>query len=115
MSLAEAQKVTIRGTTVEVAASASAIDVAASAFVSPNAPIDVPAVASATASILDLIHISRFTGITWSKGSGKWEAQICHEGKRHCIGTFEDEMEAAKAYDAKARSLRGLPRSPITI
>ena len=50
---------------------------------------------------------SRFTGVTWHKSSGKWQAQIGHEGKKHSIGHFEDEIEAAKAWDVKARSLRG--------
>ena len=50
---------------------------------------------------------SHFNGVRSSKTSGKWEARIQHEGKTHQIGTFDDEIEAAKAWDAKARSLRG--------
>ena len=50
---------------------------------------------------------SRFTGVNWDKSRGKWKAQLMHEGKIRYIGLFEDEVEAAKAYDAKARSLRG--------
>ena len=50
---------------------------------------------------------SRFTGVSWDKTSSKWHAQIKHKGERHFIGRFDDDMEAAKAYDAKARSLRG--------
>ena len=50
---------------------------------------------------------SRFNGVYWKKSSGKRMAQISHEGKLQHIGTFKDEMEAAKAWDAKARSLRG--------
>ena len=50
---------------------------------------------------------SHFNGVRSSKTSGKWDARIQHEGKTHQIGTFDDEIEAAKAWDAKARSLRG--------
>jgi hypothetical protein len=50
---------------------------------------------------------SRFTGVNWDKTSGKWLARGSLGGKQFHIGRFEDEVEAAKAYDAKARSLRG--------
>ena len=50
---------------------------------------------------------SRFTGVNWNKSRSKWLAQIWHAGKQQYIGNFEDEVEAAKAWDVKARSLRG--------
>ena len=50
---------------------------------------------------------SCFTGVSWHKNARKWKAAIKHEGKTHYLGLFEDEIEAAKAWDAKARSLRG--------
>ena len=49
----------------------------------------------------------KFTGVYWDKSNGEWHAQIFHEGKTHYIGRFKVEVEAAKAWDAKARSLRG--------
>lgn len=38
---------------------------------------------------------------------GRWEARILHEGKLLQLGSFSGEIEAAKAYDAAARRLRG--------
>ena len=36
-----------------------------------------------------------------------WQAQIAFNGKCRSIGYFEDETEAAKAYDREARALHG--------
>ena len=49
----------------------------------------------------------KFTGVYWDKRNGEWHVQITHEGKKHHVGVFKVEVEAAKAWDAKARSLRG--------
>ncbi len=46
-------------------------------------------------------------GILWVKGCRKWKAAIQANGKVQNIGLFEDKIEAAKAYDAKARELHG--------
>jgi hypothetical protein len=40
-------------------------------------------------------------------GNGKYSAQIGYQGKIIWLGTFEDEIEAAKAYDRKAYELNG--------
>ena len=45
---------------------------------------------------------SRFKGVTWNKGAGKWVAQIYIDGKKKYLGYFTDELEAARAYDAAA-------------
>ena len=44
---------------------------------------------------------SRFKGVTWH--GGKWRAKIVVDGKQRHLGRFEDEVEAAKAYDGAAR------------
>ena len=49
---------------------------------------------------------SAFTGIRLGK-SGKWEVGITHEGNVHYLGVYADEQDAARAYDAEARRLRG--------
>lgn len=49
---------------------------------------------------------SAFVGVSWHKQSGQWRAQICHSGKVHHLGSYVDEHEAAKTFDAAARRLR---------
>eukprot|EP00629_Pelagomonadales_sp_RCC1024_P003405 CAMPEP_0119265574 /NCGR_PEP_ID=MMETSP1329-20130426/4356_1 /TAXON_ID=114041 /ORGANISM="Genus nov. species nov., Strain RCC1024" /LENGTH=264 /DNA_ID=CAMNT_0007265415 /DNA_START=312 /DNA_END=1102 /DNA_ORIENTATION=+ len=50
---------------------------------------------------------SRFKGVYFVLG-GRWEAKITFRSKSKHIGTFDTEEEAAKAFDARARSL-GVP------
>lgn len=46
--------------------------------------------------------MSQFKGVERRKGSDKCYARIRVNGKRLWLGTFDDEVEAAKAYDAAA-------------
>jgi len=50
---------------------------------------------------------SRFKGVHWSKTRKRWIARIKRNGKSRQIGSFENEIEAAKAYDREARRLFG--------
>jgi hypothetical protein len=52
---------------------------------------------------------SEYRGVR--KYRGKWQSQITRDGKYHHIGSFTDETEAARAYDAKAIELGFLPES----
>lgn len=45
---------------------------------------------------------SRFRGV-WLNRSGRWQAECM----KHYLGTFSDDVEAARAYDAAARGLQG--------
>jgi len=49
---------------------------------------------------------SRYKGVHRNR-EGKWIAVLIHNYERHYIGAFDDEVEAAKAWDRKARELRG--------
>ena len=48
---------------------------------------------------------SIYKGVAFYKHSGKWTAQIGINGKKIHIGYFASEVEAAKAYNAKAIEL----------
>jgi hypothetical protein len=45
---------------------------------------------------------SKYRGVTWQKSINKWQAQIRAKGTPRIIGYFDDEIEAAKAYDKVA-------------
>lgn len=50
---------------------------------------------------------SRYRGVSWDNAAGKWRAMLSHKGDRHHLGRYDNEYEAALAYDAKARELMG--------
>lgn len=50
---------------------------------------------------------SRYKGVTWHKKNNKWQAQIEINSKSKYIGQFDNELEAALAYDRMARELFG--------
>lgn len=50
---------------------------------------------------------SGFKGVTWHASSGKWLARAHLDGRVYRLGFFVDSVEAARAYDAKARELFG--------
>jgi len=50
---------------------------------------------------------SKYKGLCWRKWTGKWSVQIQVDCENTYIGTFTDELEAAKAYDDAARKYHG--------
>jgi hypothetical protein len=50
---------------------------------------------------------SVFTGVCIRKGRNKYGAYINHEGKLVWLGTFDNEIDAAKAYDEAAKKYHG--------
>jgi len=45
---------------------------------------------------------SRFRGVHWSRAHGRFEAKIMVDHQTIRLGVFDDELEAARAYDAAA-------------
>jgi hypothetical protein len=52
-------------------------------------------------------NTSGYKGVTWHKYDQRWKAQIWVNQKNHNLGSFDDPVEAAKAYDAAALELHG--------
>lgn len=50
---------------------------------------------------------SRYKGVSYFFRTRKYKASICLNGKSHYLGSFETEVEAATAYDRKAKELFG--------
>jgi predicted DNA-binding transcriptional regulator AlpA/DNA-binding XRE family transcriptional regulator len=50
---------------------------------------------------------SKYKGVCWDDRRGKWLAQINKEGVHKHLGRFDDEIDAAEAYDNAARELFG--------
>lgn len=50
---------------------------------------------------------SRFIGVSWWTIGKIWRAVIWANGKQILIGSFHSEQDAAKAYDIKAKEIRG--------
>jgi hypothetical protein len=50
---------------------------------------------------------SKYKGVSLDKRCGKWRAYIKKDGKYIHIGNFDNEIDAAKAYDEKALELFG--------
>jgi len=50
---------------------------------------------------------SKFKGVYWNKNIKKWHSRIGHNNKRIHLGFFKKEIEAARAYDKKAKELFG--------
>lgn len=48
--------------------------------------------------------VSQYRGLR-KQNSGKWQVQMSIDGKQQSFGTFEIELEAAQAFDAKCREV----------
>ncbi len=52
-------------------------------------------------------HSSKYKGVIRVKRDRKWQATIQANRRKLSLGAFDDEIEAAVAYDRKAKELFG--------
>lgn len=50
---------------------------------------------------------SIFKGVGWVKRKNRWSSRICFNGKSIYLGSFKNEIDAAKAYNDRAKKLFG--------
>lgn len=50
---------------------------------------------------------SKYKGVSWHNSNRRWSAAIQINGKRMHLGSFHDEINAAKAYDQAAKKFHG--------
>jgi len=50
---------------------------------------------------------SKFKGVSWHKRDKIWQSRIQLNGKPYHLGSFKNEIDAAKAYNEKAKKLFG--------
>jgi hypothetical protein len=50
---------------------------------------------------------SKYKGVSWDKRDKKWRSQIKIDHKTTSLGYYQSEVDAAKAYDIRAKELFG--------
>ena len=65
-----------------------------------NKPLNFPDGAAAKGHVVTSSKSSRFRGVCWNKRGKKWLVTIYADGKKKNLGSFAEEIAAARAYDA---------------
>ena len=51
--------------------------------------------------------VSKYKGVHWSLSTNRWRVSIKTEEKRHYVGVYKNEKQAARAYDKEALDFYG--------
>ena len=70
--------------------------------------VDDTAAKPLVSSIKRVNGVSTFRGVVWDKSSRTWRSKIKVKAKTWYLGIFEDDVSAAKAYDAASYFVHGL-------
>jgi hypothetical protein len=54
-----------------------------------------------------IVKSSKYKGVSWDKSRSKWHAKIKNFGKHINLGRFDDEDDAARAYDVASIKYHG--------
>jgi hypothetical protein len=52
-------------------------------------------------------HTSQYKGVSWDRSRERWQAKIVVAGHHRNLGRYDDEADAARAYDAAALAAWG--------
>lgn len=61
---------------------------------------------NSTIGVLPITNTSGYRGIC-RQSSGRWSATVCHNNKTFYLGTYDTQIQAARAYDIMAYKLKG--------
>lgn len=51
--------------------------------------------------------VSGHRGVYWHKAANKWVAEVVYDHKKYYLGLFKNKLDAAEAYNQKAKELHG--------
>lgn len=50
------------------------------------------------------MHSSAYKGVSWDRSRGRWQSKVSIGGRSRNLGRYDDEIEAARAYDRAAEA-----------
>lgn len=60
---------------------------------------------NSTKRSMNLHKTSRFTGVSWEGGRGKWQSHIRYNGGNYYLGRYDNEIDAAMAYQKALKEI----------
>jgi len=56
---------------------------------------------------------SQYIGVSWNEDKKRWQAQLTHNKKRHCVGLFDKEEDAAMSINLLCDKLEVERKNPM--